>query len=104
MTILIASPQDLPSEHRPYMPLGAARQLMLCRDPEVLLSGPAGTGKSRASLEKLHLAAMRYPGMRGLIVDNAGNVFCAKVAREVYDYFNSRRIAPATGAKKSLQW
>ena len=38
------------------------------------------------------------------VVDNAGNVFCAKVAREVYDYFNSRRIAPATGAKKSLQW
>src|SRR5271165_3042864 len=41
---------------------------MTCRLPEVLLSGPSGTGKSRSVLEKLHLAAERYPGMRGLIV------------------------------------
>jgi len=34
------------------------------------LSGPAGTGKSRACLEKLHLCASlaRYAGMRGLMV------------------------------------
>jgi hypothetical protein len=50
-----------------YLPRGAARALMLSRDPEVLLSGPAGTGKSRACLEKLHLCALKYPGMRGLI-------------------------------------
>jgi phage terminase large subunit len=33
-----------------------------------MLSGPAGTGKSRGCLEKLHKAACTYPGMRGLIV------------------------------------
>lgn len=32
------------------------------------MSGPAGTGKSRALLEKLHLCASKYAGMRGLIV------------------------------------
>ncbi len=32
------------------------------------MSGPAGTGKSRACLEKLNLAALKYPGMVGLIV------------------------------------
>lgn len=32
------------------------------------MAGPAGTGKSRACLEKLHLAAGKYPGMRGLIL------------------------------------
>jgi PBSX family phage terminase large subunit len=37
-------------------------------DPEVLISGPAGTGKSRACLEKLLGCAVRYPGMRGLIL------------------------------------
>lgn len=37
------------------------------RDDEVLLSGPAGTGKSRACLEKLHACALANPGMRGLI-------------------------------------
>jgi hypothetical protein len=53
---------------RPYAPRGAARALMACRAREVLLSGPAGTGKTRAVLEKLHLAAEKYPGMRGLIL------------------------------------
>lgn len=53
--------------HR-YEPLGAAREAMHCRDPEVLLSGPAGTGKSRAAMEKLHMMALANPGMRGLIV------------------------------------
>lgn len=53
--------------HR-FEPRGTARQLLECRAPEVLLSGPAGTGKSRACLEKMHLLALRNPGFRGLIV------------------------------------
>src|SRR4051794_32447073 len=53
--------------HR-YEPRGAARAVLESRAPEILLSGPAGTGKSRACLEKLHLQALKYPRMRGLIV------------------------------------
>jgi phage terminase large subunit len=59
-------------EQRPYRPYGAALDLLFYKDPdritEVILDGPAGTGKSRANLEKLHLCALKYPGMRGLIV------------------------------------
>lgn len=51
-----------------YGPRGAAAQLLEDRRPEVLLSGPAGTGKSRGCLEKLHLMALMNAGMRGLIV------------------------------------
>ena len=51
-----------------YEPRGAALDLFTRREPEVLLAGPAGTGKSRACLEKLHLCASKYAGMRGLIV------------------------------------
>jgi hypothetical protein len=47
---------------------GAARAVFKCRDPEVLLAGPAGTGKSFACLWKLHLMCMANPGMRGLMV------------------------------------
>lgn len=47
---------------------GAARRLLSCRDPEILVSGPAGTGKSVGGLTKLHLAAMKYKGFRGLIL------------------------------------
>lgn len=50
-----------------YGPRGACKTLFSARDGEVLVSGPAGTGKSRACLEKLHRAALKYPGMRGLI-------------------------------------
>lgn len=53
--------------HR-YAPRGACKALLSCRAPEVLLSGPAGTGKSRGCLEKLNLQALKYPGMRALIV------------------------------------
>lgn len=43
-------------------------ELFYAKDDEVLMDGPAGTGKSRGILEKLHLCAMKYAGMRGLVV------------------------------------
>lgn len=51
-----------------YAPRGACAELFARRDDEVLISGPAGTGKSRACLEKLYVTAVLNPGMRGLIV------------------------------------
>lgn len=51
-----------------YEPRGAARDLFACRDGEVVLDGPAGTGKSLACLFKMHLTALHAPRMRGLIV------------------------------------
>jgi PBSX family phage terminase large subunit len=51
-----------------FKPRGAARELFSVRQSEVLLSGPAGTGKSRACLEKCHMLALMNPGCRGLIV------------------------------------
>ena len=33
-----------------------------------MLHGPAGTGKSRAWMEKIHLTALRYPNSRQLLV------------------------------------
>lgn len=47
---------------------GAALEVFRRREEEVLLAGPAGTGKSRAAMEKLHLMALLNPGMRGLII------------------------------------
>jgi phage terminase large subunit len=51
-----------------YEPRGAASRLFDCRDAEVALSGPAGTGKSMACLMRLHLVAMANPGARCLVV------------------------------------
>lgn len=54
-------------EERPYQPFGAALDLFRSRQREVLLAGPAGTGKSRACLEKLNLICMQAP-IRAAIV------------------------------------
>jgi len=51
-----------------YIPWGAAKKLFGCRDPEVLIAGPAGTGKSYACLMKLYASAFANDGARFLIV------------------------------------
>jgi len=51
-----------------YTPLGGAKQLFDRRDREVLICGPAGTGKSRACLEKINALCELHPGIRVLIV------------------------------------
>jgi PBSX family phage terminase large subunit len=58
----------IPLNQRPYEPFGAARELWTDHRDEVLISGPAGTGKSRACLEKIHAVCLRWPGARALIV------------------------------------
>lgn len=45
---------------------GPMRQIFSCRDPEIVLSGPAGTGKSVALWHRLHAALIKYPGARAL--------------------------------------
>lgn len=50
-----------------YEPRGAARQLFRTRDSEVVMAGPAGTGKSLACLFRVHFAALHSPGIRCLI-------------------------------------
>lgn len=51
-----------------YKPLGAAKLVFDCTDPEVLVSGPSRTGKSRGWLEKTHYLMQTYPRARALWV------------------------------------
>jgi phage terminase large subunit len=50
-----------------YEPRGAARDLWRCKAPEILIEGPAGTGKTRAVWEKVLALADKYPGSRHLV-------------------------------------
>jgi PBSX family phage terminase large subunit len=50
-----------------YVPRGAAKSLLECRDAQVVIAGPAGTGKSLAALTKVFLACLMNPGIRCLI-------------------------------------
>src|SRR5262245_63283359 len=68
VTVASSGQVEATQENRVYQPFGAALKLFYSREPEVLLSGPAGTGKSRALFEKLHYCAQNWPGARFLIV------------------------------------
>jgi phage terminase large subunit len=59
---------DIDPACKPYRPVGKALDLFYDHSPEVLCEGPAGTGKSRAALEKVHLVLQKYPHARGLLV------------------------------------
>ncbi len=54
-------------ENRHYRPYGAALEAFHRRDFKILVEGPAGTGKTRGILEKVHLCCEKYPGMRALL-------------------------------------
>lgn len=64
------TPSGVPSQlykRVKYSPRGGVLEAFYAREPEILLVGAAGTGKSRGALERLHLLAHKYDGMRGLI-------------------------------------
>lgn len=66
--IAARAPRSVSNEQRPYKRYGAAITAWRSARREVLMAGPAGTGKSRALIEKLHYCADKYAGMRGLMV------------------------------------
>ena len=55
-------------EQRPYVAYGRLREVWGVVADEVMVAGPAGTGKSRGILEYLYALSCKHPGIRGLIV------------------------------------
>jgi PBSX family phage terminase large subunit len=51
-----------------YRAYGRAVDFWRCKDPELMISGPAETGKTRISLEKLDRLMCKYAGAQGAIV------------------------------------
>ena len=90
-------------EQRGYQPYGAALTLLYDRGPELLLSGPAGTGKSRACLEKLHLCALKYSRMRGLIVRKTRESLSEAALVTYEDKVLPERSSIAEGARRNFR-
>lgn len=100
--------QTAPVGFHKFRPRGACSQVFRERAGEVLVSGPAGTGKSRACLEKLMAMCLANPGMRGLIVRktqkslsaSALNTWRRDVAKEALaigavSYYGGSAVEPA---------
>lgn len=45
-----------------YTPWGEVRKFFTCKDPEVIASGPADTGKTLGALWRVHVLASKYSG------------------------------------------
>lgn len=86
---------DYESMRRAFVPRGAARVLLGDRSPEIVTFGASGTGKSRASLEKLYAAAQKYPGMRGAIVRK----FRSTITQSALNTFDNLVRSPGDGVK-----
>jgi phage terminase large subunit len=63
--IIVESPKG---SNQGFQPYGGGLQLWKNKDPEVIISGPAETGKTRTALEKLDALMWKYPGAQAIIV------------------------------------
>jgi phage terminase large subunit len=60
---------EVPSDAGPgFEPRGGALSLWMCKDHEVMLSGPAETGKTYAALQKLDSLLWLFPGSQAVII------------------------------------
>jgi len=83
-----------------YTPYGSNLVAWESTEPEVIISGPAGTGKSRAWLEKMHYLAEKYPGFRGLIVRQT-RVSLNETGLQTFEDFVLGRQHPILNPKRS---
>ncbi len=84
---------------------GAALDLGRCRDLEVCLDGPAGSGKTIAALYKLHLMLLMHPGAKALIARKTNTALAGTAMatyrnhilddREGVRYFGGNKVKPA---------
>ena len=51
-----------------FTPYGTACDFFYCKDPEIMLSGPAETGKTITALHKLHLLCCKYKNVHAVMV------------------------------------
>ncbi len=83
---------------------GAHLELGACRDLEVCLDGPAGSGKTVAALFKVHMLLTMYPGSKALVARKTNTALAGSAVatyREMIDvrerikYFGGNKIRPA---------
>jgi len=83
---------------------GASLELGACRDLEVVLDGPAGTGKTFGALYKIHIMLLTYAGARALVARKTNTALAGSAMvtyredilhpQEGIVYFGGNRIRP----------
>ena len=76
-----------------YEPRGGALELMRARDETVLVSGPAGTGKSVAALMKIHTTSLLVPGLVTLLLRQTAASLGASTLRTYEQFVAAQELA-----------
>ncbi len=84
---------------------GGNLELGACRDIEVLLDGPAGTGKTYAALYKIHTMLSFFPGAKALVARKSNTALAGSALATYRDhilrpeenvaYFGGNKVRPA---------
>lgn len=101
--IAASVPETLDPRTRPYTPYGGALRLFYCRDKQILLDGPAGTGKTVAVLSKIHMCLMKWQGARGLIVRKTRTSMTESVLVSFEDKVLYQGDPMASGASRPMR-
>jgi PBSX family phage terminase large subunit len=80
---------------------GGARQLWKSKDPEIILSGPADTGKTFGALHKLDALMWKYPGANGAIVRKTNKSLYGSVCVTFQTKVANMKAINAFGGDKS---
>lgn len=83
---------------------GGAKELWQCKDHEVIIAGPAETGKTFGALSKLHALMWLFPGSQGVIVRKTYKSTVSSVVQT----FTKKIILPNSGVtvygKEKPEW
>ena len=86
-----------------YVLRGDNRAMISAKEHEVILSGPADTGKSMTCCVKLHLVAARYPGCQISMVRKTAASIAGTIARTFARVIAGQRVR-VLGASKPSQF
>ena len=96
MTVVYQIIEYPPEADKGYRGYGGIEAVWRCKDPEVMLSGPGETGKTRGWLEKLDACMWKYPGAQGAIVRKTR----ASMPGSVLQTFENKVLGPDTPVQK----
>ena len=86
-------------ENAIYTPYGGASELMYSHAPEVILQGPAETGKTLAACWKAHILASKHPNAQGAIVRKTQKSLYGSVLQTFERVIKGAPVTPYGGEK-----
>lgn len=82
-----------------YQPHGAAADLWMCKKPEVIISGPAETGKTLGALHKVDALAWKYPKAHIALIRKTRKSMDASVLKTYQDKVKHEAVTPYGGQR-----